>query len=57
MDGLLKNGEWMEVVKGECSLGNSQDMVASDYFLDDDIRKRLILRNFPDPSASITSRM
>ena len=46
VNGIIKNGEWMEAVNGECSLGDLQDMITSNYSLDADIRERLVLRYY-----------
>ena len=47
-NGLLKDGQWFDkevgvVVEG-ITLGDLKDAVAERYFLDDDIRSRLVLK-------------
>ena len=47
-NGLLKDGQWFDadvgvVVEG-MTLGDLKDAVAEQYFLDDDIKQRLVIR-------------
>ena len=44
MNGLIKDGEWKHLPNGECSLGDLKDAVAEHFFLDDDIKERLVIR-------------